>query len=465
MSLRSACKTNVPIRIEASLVRPMLRSVRNPDTLALLTFAVTIALAAPPALAGNWPQWRGPTGDGVVVEDDLPLRWSEAENVAWKCSLPEWGNSTPAIWGDAIFLTSHVEDRDLVLLRIDKRNGRIVWTRQVGSGSTRRAPAGHKSGEDRGRQKFHNTHNLATPSPVTDGEVVIAHFGNGDLAAYDFDGKQLWLRNLQQDFGPYTIWWGHGNSPVLCEDLVISVCMQDNCRDFRDEPVPSYVVAHDLRTGEVRWKTLRMTAATMENCDSYTTPIFRRHNDRTEMIVMGGQMLDAYDPRTGKQLWSLPDLIGNRVIPTPVAAADMVFAIQGMREPLLAVRPGGDGKRSPVEIIWQSEKGTSDSPSPIYSNGLVFMVTNNGIAHCFEAKTGKLAWKERIKGDYRASPIAAAGRIYFLNTAGVTTVLAASDRFERLAENKLDDETVASPAASDGQIFIRGRKSLYCLKQ
>jgi outer membrane protein assembly factor BamB len=438
-------------------------SVRPPAALVAVLFVADLVLGAVPGAADDWPQWRGPTGDGVVADSALPLQWSEQDGVAWKCPLPEWGNSTPAIWGSAIFVTSHVDDRDLVLLKIEKSSGRIEWTRHVGAGSTRRAPAGHKSGEDRGRQKFHNTHNLATPSPVTDGEVVIVHFGNGDLAAYDFSGKRLWLRNLQQDFGPYTIWWGHGNSPVLHEDLVISVAMQDNCRDFLDEPAPSYVAAHDRRTGALRWKTPRMTAATMEQCDSYTTPVFRRHDGRLEMIVMGGQMLDAYDPATGKQLWSLPDLIGNRVIPSPIAAGEMIFAIQGMREPLVAVRIGGDGKRTADEIVWQSEKGTSDSPSPVFARGLVFMVANNGIAHCFDAASGRLQWKERIKGEYRASPIAAAGRVYFLNTAGLATVVSASKTFERLAENSLDDETVASPAVSEGRLYLRGRKSLYCI--
>ena len=186
---------------------------------------------------------------------------------------------------------------------------------------------------------------------MTDGHRVVAHFGNGDLAVYDFDGRHLWKRNLQDDFGKYTIWWGHGNSPVIHADLVISVCMQDSLRELQAEPSPSYVVAHDLRTGEVRWKTPRKTEALAENGDSYTTPLFRKHGDRLEMIVMGGQILDAYDPQTGEQLWSFPGLIGNRVIPSPVAAGDFVFAIQGMREPLVAFRPGGPGRRTAAKRL------------------------------------------------------------------------------------------------------------------
>jgi outer membrane protein assembly factor BamB len=239
--------------------------------------------------------------------------------------------------------------------------------------------------------------------------------------------------------------------------------MQDSCRDLPGEAAPSYVVAHDKRTGQQRWKTMRMTDATQEPCDSYTTPIFRQVDGRREMVVMGGQVLDAYDPADGKRLWHLPGLIGNRVIPTPVAADDMIYIIQGMREALLAVRPGGPGKRSRDEVVWKFDQGTSDSPSPVIAGELLLMITNNGIARGFDRRTGRVFWKERLKGEYRASPIVAEGRAYFLNMEGLTTVVSASPRFDRLTENQLDDQTIASPAVSDGRIFIRGRKWLYCL--
>ena len=413
-------------------------------------------------LAGDWPQWRGPDGDGVSDETGLPVAWSEGAGVVWKCALPEWGTSTPAISGDAVFVTTSVDDgRNLLLLKIDKKTGKIVWTRNVGTGDTLRGPPGSY----RGSQKFHNNHNLATPSPVTDGRLVIAHFGNGDMAAYDFDGKQLWHRNLQKDLGKYTIWWGHANSPVLHGDLVISICIQDSCSDVQETLSPSYVVAHDKRTGKQKWKTMRMTDATRESCDAYTTPILRHLDGRAEVIVMGGQMLDAYDPSTGKQLWALRDLIGNRVIPSPVAAGDMIYAIQGMREALVAVRPGGDGQRTRDDIVWDYGQGTSDSPCPVVAGDLLLMVANNGVVRCFDRHTGRLHWKQRVKGEYRASPLVAEGRIYFLNMEGLTTVVSASPRFDRLAENQLDAQTIASPAVADGKLYIRGRKWLYCLSK
>jgi outer membrane protein assembly factor BamB len=304
---------------------------------------------------------------------------------------------------------------------------------------------------------------MASPSPVTDGKLVIVHFGNGDFAAYDFDGHQLWKKNLQKDYGSYTIWWGHANSPVLYENLVISICLQDSCADLPGDPSPSYVVAHDKRNGREVWKMPRMTAATHESCDSYTTPLVWKHGERTELVIFGGQMLDAYDPADGRQLWSLPELIGNRTITGPVAAGDMIFVTQGMRNPLLAVKPGGEGKRTRKDIVWQMRDGTPDSPTPVVLGERLYLVTNDGIARCLEAATGRLYWKERLKGGYRASPLAADGRIYFLNEQGLTTVISAEKKFNKLVENPLDDDTVASPITSDGKIFIRGNKTLYCI--
>jgi outer membrane protein assembly factor BamB len=239
--------------------------------------------------------------------------------------------------------------------------------------------------------------------------------------------------------------------------------MQDSCHDLPGEISPSYVVAHDKRTGEEQWKTMRMTEAVRENCDAYTTPIFRRSGDRPEMVVMGGQMLDAYNPATGERLWYLPGLIGNRVIPSPVAADGVIIATQGMREAMLAVRPRGDGKRSRKDILWSFDQGTSDSPSPAVWGELLFFVTNNGVVRCLDLVTGRVLWRQRVKGEYRASPLAAEGRIYLLNMQGLTTVISASTRYDRLTENQLDDATVASLAASDGRLFLRGRKWLYCL--
>lgn len=418
-----------------------------------------------PICAGGetWPQWRGPMHDGTSRETGLPLRWDEGHGIAWKVSIPEWGNSTPAIWDDAIFLTAQVDER-LLLVKIGRRSGRIEWTREVGHGAPERVPAKHKkTDDDRGRPFFHTTQNLASPSPVTDGQVVIAHFGNGDLAAYDFAGKQLWRRNLQHDHGRYTIWWGHANSPVLCGELVISVCMQDSLVDLGKPASPSYLVAHDKRTGAQRWKTMRMTGATSEPCDAYTTPLVWQRGGQPEVVVMGGLVLDAYDPATGRQTWRVPDLEGNRVITGPVAAEGVIYLTQGMRRPLVAVRPGGDGLRGPSDIVWRHTEATPDSPTPVVWRGLLFLVTDQGIAKCLDARNGEVKWTERLKGAFRASPLAAEDRIYFLNIKGQATVVAAAAQFKRLADNALDDTTFASPVAVGGRLYIRGNKSLYAI--
>lgn len=431
-------------------------------TAGLLSF-ISFSEKAQPAQAADWPQWRGPQANGTSPETGLPLEWSDSSGIAWKAEIPEWGASTPIVAGDAIFLTSHVEEQQLVLLKLQRATGQLLWTRQIGSETTSRKEAGREADERRRHQVFHELHNLASPSPVTDGELVVVHFGNGDLAAFDYDGNQLWHRNLQKDYGDYTIWWGHANSPLLYQDLVISCCLQDSLEDLAEPHATSYVVAHHKRTGEEVWKTPRVPEIVKEPCDSYVTPILRQNGDRTEVLIYGGLMLDAYDPLTGKQLWFLPKLAGNRVIPCPLVADDLIYIIQGMRKPLLAVRPEGDGECSLSEVVWKYERAISDSSTPTLWDGLLFMVNEGGVATCLDAQTGEVRWTERLEGKYHASPLAAEGRVYFLNLQGKTTVVAAKAEFEKLAENQLDDDTIASPIAADGRIFLRGRKTLYCL--
>lgn len=420
-----------------------------------------------PALvaAENWPQWRGPDGNSLSNSTGLPVQWSQEKGILWKCPLTGTGNSTPAIWGTALFVTAQ-QDEKLLLVKIDKQTGKIDWTRQASRGTVvRSAPLDPKTSKARGQQKFHLLQNLASPSPVTDGKRIFVHFGNGDLVAYDTAGEELWRHDLQKDHGLYTIWWGHANSPVLYQDLVISICMQDSLSDLDGPRGDSYLVAHDQKTGELRWKTLRPTAANAEQCDSYTTPIFRKTDAGTEMIVMGGNQLDAYDPANGKQIWYLPGLVGGRTITGPTLGDGLVYTTQGMRGPLLAIRPGGTRELPASRIIWQTRENTPDSCCPVVWKNLLFMIADNGIATCLDNRTGELKWKERLPGDYKASPLAAEGRIYFLNKEGLCTVVAASTSFQVLARNPLEDVTLASPAVSGTRLYLRGHKALYCLGQ
>jgi len=439
------------------MAQSMIRSTWILAGLALLQATAFQRGALPASAADDWPQWRGPQGTGVSAEKGVPIIWHEQRAIVWKCPLPGRGTSTPVTWADSIFVTTQAEGDQLLLLCIDKRKGQVVWTRQVGAGSEDR------DGPKRTPRKPHKFYSPASPSPVTDGKVVIAHFGNGDLAAYDFEGQQLWKRNLQDDYGAYTSWYGHANSPVIVGDLVISVCMQDSLADMRTSPIESYVVAHELRSGDVRWKVTRKTKAEAEQCDSYTTPLICTLGGVKQLLVMGGNQLDAYDPASGRQLWLLPGLVGGRTVTSPTIGHDLIFATRGLRGPVVAVKPKAAEELTFRDIAWTYNEGTPDSCSPLVWNDLLFTITDDGIARCFHAATGNLKWKERLKGQYKASPIAAEGRVFFLSTDGLCSVVSASPRFDKLVENKLDDETIASPAITGGHLLIRGTKSLYCI--
>ncbi len=305
----------------------MFRSHRLHYSTQPLALAVVVSLAlASTAAAENWPQWRGPRGNSTSEETGLPVTWNEELGIAWKTPLPEWGTSTPAIWGDAVFVTAQHGD-DLLVLKLNRLTGQIEWTEKVGEASTPR------TGPKREKQKFHQLHNLASPSPVADGEFVVVHFGNGDLAVYDYQGQLQWRRNLQDEYGTYTIWWGHANSPVLYRGLVISVAMQDSLADLGGKQALSYLVAHDLRTGKEVWKSERMTGASKEECDAYTTPVLYAAGESPQLVVMGGNQLDAYDPLSGKQLWYLPGLVGGRTVTGPTVGDGMIYVTRGMRAP------------------------------------------------------------------------------------------------------------------------------------
>jgi len=425
-------------------------TLRNTALASLLLLAAAI-----PALAGNWPQWRGPSGDGVSDDTKLPLKWDEKTNIVWKCPLPE-GASTPCIWSDAIFLTA-MDGEKLFFLRINKTSGKVEWSKEVGSGTMRRGSPKRKE------HTFHNLHNMASPSPVTDGERVIIHFGNGDLTSYDFDGKQQWTQNLQKDHGGYSIWWGHANSPVIWKDLVISVCMQDPLDDLQKVPAESYLVAHDKKTGTQKWKVMRMTGSKSEDADSYTTPLLRTVDGKDEFVISGANQIDAYDPTDGKQVWVLPNIKGSRTITGPVLGDGLVFAAEGKKGALLAIKPG-KGKLGADAVVWKKPQSNPDTPCPVYWKGLLYVITDDGFAQCVDAKTGEVHYKERLPGDYKASLLVADGKVYCLNMAGKCTVLATGTKFQKLAENQLEEPaTSASMAASDGKIFVRGKKALYCI--
>lgn len=413
-------------------------------------------LAAQPAEvppSETWPQWRGPTHNSVSPTANLPTHWSKTENVRWKTPpLPGRGHSVPAIWKDAIFLTAH-DGESLLAMRFDRGTGKIVWQREVGKGTPRKTGGA-------GPNRFHDENTMASPSPVTDGKHVWFHFGNGDLACYDFDGNRIWAHNLTDRFGIYSIWWGHANSPLLVGDMLISVCMQDPKGGGK-----SYVVAHDKLTGKEKWQAMRETGATSEPADSYATPIPYQHNGRTEAIVFGAYLLDAYDPLTGKQLWQCKAFKGNRVIPTPTVAGDTIYAIEGMKGPLYAIRAGGDGDVTATAVLWKypGSKGTPDAASPVIAKGLIFLATNDGFGICVDMDKGQELWKERLCDAFRATPLVAGDKVYFFGKEGKTVVVEAARQLKIIAQSDLGEDTVASPAVAGNELFIRTRGHLWCI--
>jgi outer membrane protein assembly factor BamB len=400
----------------------------------------------------TWPQWRGPTGDSVSTTANLPTHWSKTENVIWKTPLPGWGNSTPAIWKDAIFVTSQQDDDRLLALRIDRKTGEIIWQKEIGRGKPRRnGPVGN--------QRYHEENNMASPSPVTDGEHVWFHFGTGDLACLDFGGKEIWHINMTRRYGPYSIWWGHANSPVLVGELLISQCVQDPLGGGQ-----SYVVALDKKTGDEKWFTKRDTGAEKEPGDSYTTPLVYQHDGKTEVIVYGGNVLDAYEPTTGKQLWHCEAFKGNRVISGPTLTDGVVYAVEGMKGPLLAVQAGGKGDVTESAVRWKylkKKNATPDAASPVVVKGLVFLVTNDGRGICVDAAKGNELWNERVADQFRATPLVVGSKIYFFGRDGKTTVIEAAREYKVLAESDLGEVTVASPAVAGADLFIRTKENLY----
>jgi outer membrane protein assembly factor BamB len=413
--------------------------------------AISLALVlSQPGPANIWPQWRGPTADSVAPGKNLPTKWSTTDNIAWKAAIPGWGTSTPAIWGDSIFVTTQVDDRKLLALCLSARDGKIVWQREVGVGEPRRkGPVGVN--------RFHDEHNMASPSPVTDGKHVWFHFGTGDFVCYDFAGEKIWHKNMVKEYGVYSIWWGHANSPLLVGDLIISVCMQDTKGGGKN-----YLVAHDKLTGKEKWLTAREYGAKEEPADSYTTPLLFRNNNRAEIVLFGANVVDGYDPADGKRLWMCKPFTGNRVISGPTLIGDTVYAIQGMKGPLFAIKAGGADDTTSTNVRWKyPAKSTPDAASPVVANGLVFLANNDGFASAIDADTGKEVWKERLGDKFRATPLVNDGKVYFFAKDGTAILVEASRELKVLQRNDLGEDLMASPAAAHGSLFIRTKGHLY----
>jgi outer membrane protein assembly factor BamB len=397
------------------------------------------------ASAENWPQWRGPNLNGTSGEKNLPLKWGAEENIAWKLAMPSFSGSTPVVWGERVFLNV-ADGEELSLWCVDKKSGAALWKKSLGGGN-RKA----------------RKQNMSSPSPVTDGKSVYVMTGTGVLKGFDFEGKELWARDIQKDYGTFGLNWGYASSPLLFDDALYVQVLHGARTDD-----PSYVMRIDRATGKTVWKVKRETAAVMESPDSYTTPALLRYEKATEIVITGGDVVTGYDPATGKELWRANGLNPDnnpsyRIIASPVVFDGIVYAPTRVK-PLLALRAGGRGDISKSHLVWSAQYGP-DVPTPVTDGKYFYIVHDKGIVWCLDAKTGKEIYgPARISpGDYSASPVLADGKIYVTNEDGLTTVIKAGPTFEVLAENALNDYCLSSPAVSDGQIFIRTSGALYCI--
>jgi len=303
-----------------------------------------------------------------------------------------------------------------------------------------------------------------------DSETIIAHFGTGDLAAFDWNGDLLWKKNLQDEFGGFMTWWGRATTPLLYENLLMIPVMQDNLRDLPNEkPIDSYLVAFDKATGRIVWKVLRNTGSYEEHNDSYTSPVLWNHEGRTEMLVFGGETLTAYNPKTGERSWWLnKGLTGKAAVPTPVPCESLglVFVVSGCREPVCAVAPKGLGEQPESALLWTHNKNSSDVSCSVVCNGLLFFANALGVATCVNPTTGEIYWENRLPGGvYYPSLLAAGQNVYFLNNDGICTVIKADKEFEQVAQNQLEGTFLASPIGADGKLYLRGHAAIYCLGQ
>lgn len=416
-----------------------------------LAFVVTsiCLLSLAVVSADNWPQWRGPMLNGISNEKGLPIKWTTEENVTWKLPMPDRSGSTPIIWDNYIFLNMADGTKGLGTLSfwaIDRTKGTVLWKKPLGAGD-----------------HMMRKQNMSSPSPVTDGKTVWVLTGMGVLRAFDFKGNELWMRDIQTEYGKFGLNWGYGSSPLLHEDALYVPVLHGMRTDE-----PSYILKLDKKTGKTIWRSERPTPAIQESPDSYITPMLLKYNGATELIVSGGDCVTGHDLKDGKELWRAYGLNPEnnpfyRIVNSPVIADGMIY-VGAKSKPYMAVKAGGRGDVTQSHKAWTIDTGP-DVPTPVTDGRYLYIVRDNGGFLCLDAKTGKDVYPPtRLKpGTYSSSPVLADSKIYATNEEGFTVVVKAGPKFEVLAENALGDYCLSSPAISDGQIFMRTSGALYCI--
>ncbi len=422
----------------------------------VLAVFVSVCFVGATSRAGDWPAWRGPAGTGLSAESGLPVKWSKSENVRWRVALPDRGNSTPIVFGGHVFITQAIEKegwRGLMCFR--RGDGEKIW--QVGVTYTE-------------KEMTHGTNPYCSASPVTDGERVIASFGSAGLYCYDFAGKELWHRDL----GKQEHIWGNAASPMLVGDLcVLNVGPGER----------TFLIAVNKRTGETVWQHDEPggKSGVEGNKDwlgSWTTPILIRVKaddgaERDELVMSFPTRACAFDPKTGRALWSCRGL-GPLVYTSPlIGEADgkpVIVAMSGYGGPYLACRPGGSGDVTESHRLWQVPRAPQRIGSGAIRGEHVYILNDPGTFECIELKTGKTVWAKRLEapgGDHTSwsSMVLAGDKLFVVNHGGDSFVLRASPEFEQISTNSLGERTLSSHGTSNGEIFIRTYKALWCVRE
>ncbi|MBX9628462.1 MAG: PQQ-binding-like beta-propeller repeat protein [Gemmataceae bacterium] len=410
-----------------------------------LLSAVALTLALTPCKA-DWPQFRGPTGQGLSDEAGLPTKWSAKENVAWKVPVPGNGWSSPAVVGDRVYLTTATDGgKSCRVLAFAADTGKPLWDKEVVRQVVKR---------------IEGRNSPATPTPAADKDRVYVAFNDGTLAAVKADtGETVWVN---RDF-PYYSQHGLGASPVLYKDLVLMA--YDGSSEGPDKEVgwqkpwdKAVIVAVEKATGKLRWKASRGQSRI-----AHATPLVVTHGGKDVLVSPAGDVIQGFDPADGKLHWTVKTS-GEGLVPSASAADGLAFSASGFGEPTLrAVKLGGSGDVTGSHVAWKDRKHVSMMPSMVAAGGRLYVVTDGGQAACLEAKTGKPVWEERLGGSFSASPVLAGGHLYVLSDAGETFVLKAGDEYELVSRNPLGEQAQASPAASGGRLFIRTKGHLWCV--
>ena len=449
------------------------------------TFAAVVALAVATAAHANWPNWRGPNGDGTAPQTrNLPETWSTSQNIKWKVELPAWSGSTPMVWGDKIFLNTPSKEevkpveppppspdgkakkrpgasrglgmngpggQEILLLCLDRASGKELWRRPY----------------DRGNE-IKMKQNMSSPTPVTDGKLVWVVSGNGIVACFDLNGNEKWKFDIPKNFGKIGIQFGYGSSPLLLDGKLVFQMLQGL---YTDEP--SYVFALNAADGKKLWHVERPTDAEHETPDAYSTPAVLTVGGKKQIVVNGGGYITGHEFETGKEVWRGGGLNPNnarnyRVIASPLVKDGMIFAPTRVH-PFLAFRAGGSGDITTSHLAWKfTERGAPDVPTPVSDGERLYMADDQGAITCVNAKTGEKIYGPEQTGIGRtsSSPILADGKLYLISESAETAVVAAGPSYRLIAKNTLDGTyTLSTPAFVGDEIYVRTATHLYCIKK